>query len=165
MGGLTMAKVILNKGFGGFGVSAQAHKRYAEKLSKKLFYYAGEYTKENGIVYTKVPLGISISLPWYFSKEASNCPKFADIVQYSSGLKTSISLSRSTINFNATLCTLPAVFAPILFCNNLLSLKPIILSRILLVSWLLTKLSSITVGFLIASITLSWVISWNKTLS
>ena len=50
-----MAKVILNKGFGGFEVSAQAHKRYAEKLSKKLFYYAGEYTKENGIVYTKVP--------------------------------------------------------------------------------------------------------------
>lgn len=48
-----MAKVILNKGYGGFSISAQAHKLYAEKLGKDLFYYVGHYEKPR-VVYTKV---------------------------------------------------------------------------------------------------------------
>ena len=48
-----MAKIILNKGYGGFCVSAKAHKLYAERLGKELFYYAGEYIKPN-VVYKKV---------------------------------------------------------------------------------------------------------------
>ena len=41
-----MTKVILNKDFGGFQVSAKAHKMYAEKLGKELFYYVGEYNHD-----------------------------------------------------------------------------------------------------------------------
>lgn len=48
-----MAKIILNKDYGGFGVSAKAHKLYAERLGKELFYYVGEYIKPN-VVYKKV---------------------------------------------------------------------------------------------------------------
>ena len=48
-----MAKVILNKGFGGFTVSAKAHKLYAERLGKELFYYIGHYEKPH-VVYNKV---------------------------------------------------------------------------------------------------------------
>ena len=48
-----MAKVILNKDYGGFQVSAKAHKLYAERLGKELFYYIGEYIKPN-VVYKKV---------------------------------------------------------------------------------------------------------------
>ena len=50
-----MAKVILNKGYGGFQVSAKAHKLYAERLGKKLFYYVGEYSHdEREVQYTRV---------------------------------------------------------------------------------------------------------------
>ena len=48
-----MAKVILNKDYGGFGVSAKAHKLYAERLGKELFYYVGQYEKPY-VVYKKV---------------------------------------------------------------------------------------------------------------
>ena len=48
-----MAKVILNKNYGGFQVSAKAHKLYAERLGKELFYYVGEYIRPN-VVYKKV---------------------------------------------------------------------------------------------------------------
>lgn len=48
-----MAKVILNKDYGGFSVSAKAHKLYAERLGKELFYYIGHYEKPN-VVYKKV---------------------------------------------------------------------------------------------------------------
>lgn len=48
-----MAKIILNKDYGGFGVSAKAHKLYAERLGKELFYYVGEYIKPH-VVYKKV---------------------------------------------------------------------------------------------------------------
>lgn len=53
-----MTKVILNKGYGGFSISAQAHKLYAEKLGKELFYYVGEITKyidcKVQLIYTRV---------------------------------------------------------------------------------------------------------------
>lgn len=48
-----MAKVILNKDYGGFGVSAKAHKLYAERLGKELFYYTGQYEGHH-VVYKKV---------------------------------------------------------------------------------------------------------------
>lgn len=50
-----MAKVILNKGYGGFQVSAKAHKIYAERLGKELFYYVGEYDHDvREVQYTRV---------------------------------------------------------------------------------------------------------------
>lgn len=48
-----MAKIILNKDYGGFGVSAKAHKLYAERLGKELFYYIGKYEGHH-VVYKKV---------------------------------------------------------------------------------------------------------------
>ncbi len=48
-----MAKIILNKDYGGFGVSAKAHKLYAERLGKELFYYIGQYEGHH-VVYKKV---------------------------------------------------------------------------------------------------------------
>lgn len=50
-----MAKIILNKGYGGFSVSPLAHKIYAERIGKELFYYVGNYDHYNhGLIYTKV---------------------------------------------------------------------------------------------------------------
>ena len=60
-----MAKIILNKGYGGFGVSAKAHKLYAERLGKELFYYAGEYIKPN-VVYKKVSYEEFIKMKSWF---------------------------------------------------------------------------------------------------
>ena len=48
-----MAKIILNKDYGGFGVSAKAHKLYAKRLGKELFYYIGKYEGHH-VVYKKV---------------------------------------------------------------------------------------------------------------
>ena len=59
-----------------------------------------------------------------------------------------ISLSLSTINFKATLCTLPADLPPVLDCINLLNRKPMIRSKILLASCDLTKSSSIILALL-----------------
>jgi len=47
-----MKKIILNKGYGGFCVSAKAHKLYAERLGKELFCYVGDYKEQ--LKYTKV---------------------------------------------------------------------------------------------------------------
>lgn len=50
-----MAKIILNKDYGGFDVSPLAYKRYAEKLGRELFYYSGDAVVENrGIYYTRM---------------------------------------------------------------------------------------------------------------
>lgn len=52
-----MKKVLLNKGYGGFSVSAKAYKLYAERLGKKLFYYIGHYENMKtflNLVYKKV---------------------------------------------------------------------------------------------------------------
>lgn len=50
-----MAKIILNKGYGGFDVSTRAYKTYAERIGKELFYYIGNYEyEEHHIVYKKV---------------------------------------------------------------------------------------------------------------
>ena len=126
---------------------------------------SNEFESLLSISFASTSFLISIFLPWYFSKVASKEPNDALIVQYSSGLNASISLSLSTIIFKATLWTRPADLPPVLDCINLDNLKPIILSKILLVSWLWTKSISILRGLLIASLTTSLVISLKTTLS
>lgn len=51
-----MAKIILNKDYGGFDVSPRGYKLYAEKLGRELFYYLGKIVNEDriDIVYKKV---------------------------------------------------------------------------------------------------------------
>lgn len=53
-----MTKIILNKDYGGFQVSAKAHKLYAERLGKELFYYTGEIATylncKSKVMYKKV---------------------------------------------------------------------------------------------------------------
>ena len=51
-----MAKVILNKDYGGFGVSALAHKMYAKKkFGRELFIYSGDdITEDRKVHYTKL---------------------------------------------------------------------------------------------------------------
>ena len=107
---------------------------------------------------------ISIFLCLYSNRSASKSLKLAIIVQYSSGLKAFISLSLSTISLRATLWTRPAELPSVLDLISLLNLKPIILSRILLASWLLTKFWSIFPSCLNASKTAFLVTSWKTTL-
>ena len=76
-----------------------------------------------------------------------------------------ISFSRSTTNFNATDCTRPADLERILLCNSFDNLKPIIRSKIRLVSWECTRSISIARGDWNASCTAFFVISWNVTRS
>ena len=45
-----MAKVLLNKGYGGFGVSPLAHEMYAKRIGKELFFYVGETATYNNSV-------------------------------------------------------------------------------------------------------------------
>ena len=54
----------------------------------------------------------------YFSSSASIPSNLARTFQYSSATNFSISLSLSTINFKATLCTLPALSPPVLDFTN-----------------------------------------------
>ena len=81
------------------------------------------------------------------------------MVQYSSGTKALTSFSRSQIILRATDCTLPADLDLIFFCKSFDSLKPIILSSILLVSWDLTRFISMVLGFSRALVTAVLVIS------
>ncbi len=65
--------------------------------------------------------------------------------------------------FNVALCTRPADFDLILFCNSFDNLNPIIRSRILLVSCEETKSKSISLGCSKASTTAFFVISLKMT--
>lgn len=47
-------KIILNKGYGGFSVSPKAHKLYAERLGKELFYYICHWDEHRIVYYEKV---------------------------------------------------------------------------------------------------------------
>ena len=112
-----------------------------------------------------VSLAIFISSFLYLNKSASKSLKIPVILQYSSGLKASISRSLSTISFKATDWTRPALLPPVLDCINFDNLKPMIRSSILLVSCDLTIGISILRGSLKASSIAGFVTSWNTTRS
>ena len=78
-----MVKVILNKDYGGFGVSAKAHKLYAERLGKELFYYVGHYEKPH-VVYKKVSYEDFIkknTLFYFYSFKDLGDETFKDLVE------------------------------------------------------------------------------------
>jgi len=87
------------------------------------------------------------------------------MVQYSSALKSSLSLSLSTISLTATLWTLPADNPYITFFHSKGdNLYPTNLSKILRACCALTKFILISPKFLNASSTALSVNSWNETL-
>ena len=90
---------------------------------------------------------------------------FAIIFQYSSGIKSSISFSLSTISLTATDWTLPADNPFLTFFHNTgLILYPTILSNTRLACCALTKFISICLGSFIAFCTAVLVISLKVTL-
>ena len=104
--------------------------------------------------------------PPYSARRAGKpCPDFsssASRVQYSTGLKASISASRSTIRRSAGVCTRPADSpGRIFFHNSGERLKPTRWSSARRACWALTRSPETSRGCSRASCTARLVISWN----
>ena len=84
-------KVILNKCFGGFGLSVKGHEEYAKKIGKKIFWYNYDFSKDGDITYNKVESSDTNPFSIAFTKDFGENTKITDedYDQYSLNLNES----------------------------------------------------------------------------